>query len=162
MTSFSPCLAPGAQHPPWTNSVPLSPFCFLTELLKTRLCAQQRDKLMRFVKDLLEVLPSPPDTDGAQEASAASLAWIDPLWERRAHCLRWAAAPLHCRQTGARKPDSQSAERYENPHQSRFSGQSAECKFKDEHFSSSLDTDLHHRSSFQSFCRSLKDKIYAF
>lgn len=62
--------------------------------------------------------------------SCLSLAWIDPLWERRARCLRWAAAPLHCRQTRARKPDSQSAERYENP-QSRFNGQSAECKFKD-------------------------------
>lgn len=53
MTSFSLCLAPGARHPPWTNSAPSSPFCFLTELLKmpahTRLCAQQRDKLMRFV-----------------------------------------------------------------------------------------------------------------
>lgn len=33
---------------------------------------------MRFVKDLLEVLPSPPDTDGAQEASAASL-WPESI-----------------------------------------------------------------------------------
>lgn len=121
----------------------------------TRLCAQQRDKLMRFVKDLLEVLPSPPDTEGAQEASAAS------LWPESILCE---SALLFT----AGKPEP------ENPTRNQLSDMKIPIKAAStvsrlnansktaEHFSSSLDTDLRHRSSFQSFCRILKDKIYAF
>lgn len=121
----------------------------------TRLCAQQRDKLMRFVKDLLEVLPSPPDTEGAQEASAAS------LWPESTLCEseeRAAYAEQRLLFT-AGKPEPENPTRNQLSDMKILKAASTVSRLNAnsktaEHFSSRLDTDLHHRSSFQSFCGS--------
>lgn len=115
-------------------------------------------------KDLLEVLPSPPDTDGAQEASAASL-WPESILCESEERAAYAEQRLLFT---AGKPEP------ENPTRNQLSDMKILIKATStvsrlnansktaEHFSSSLDTDLRHRSSFQSFCRILKDNIYAF